>query len=135
MKKTIFDLKNTEGIKLDFEMRKTSYYRQYLISYIFSFLILAIGFVIGIIYLPENDLVSIIILCFMALITLLFMFKKFDLLKEYYNSKNEKQFLIYNLDNELTYSMNIKLDENTLDDITDCIDNDLISLENNKQSK
>lgn len=101
MKKTVFDLTNKEGVKIDKELKKTSYFKQYLGGYIYSIFILAIlGLVI-----PETiiDVVKlelspdILLLCwlimvgFASLLTILFWFKRFDLVKQYYEEKCHKE--------------------------------------------
>jgi len=95
MKKSIFDLTFKEGVELDLEIRKTSYYKQYLKGYILiiCFLVLLGAGFIG--YLSFDDTISsslkvismIILLGFTSLICLNFWFKRFDLMKIYFDEK------------------------------------------------
>ena len=95
MKKTIFDLKFEEGKKLDKELHKTSYFKQYTRGYIFSLLVLIfMGFGVITSLAPEEATSStylivpiMIMVGFGSLFTLLFWFKRFDLIKDYYEKK------------------------------------------------
>ena len=97
MKKSIFDLTFKEGVALDLEIRKTSYYKQYLKGFIITMLILILlgsGF-IGVTIADETvslaiKTISIVILIGFASINLLiFWFKRFDLMKQYFEEKNK----------------------------------------------
>lgn len=94
MKKTIFDLKYSDGIKLDKELKKTSYFQQYFASVCLSVWILCVGGIVSITNCIETGAditIPVVLLAgFASLIVLLFRFKRFDLIKEYYNSKNDK---------------------------------------------
>lgn len=100
MKKTIFDLTLEEGKKIDKEIRKTSYFKQYVSGYIFTALFLLFIYFLGtglyIFHNPAyqeetanviNSVGLIIIGSSMAISSLLFWFKKFDLIKKYYEEK------------------------------------------------
>ena len=102
MKKSIFDLTREEGKKIDKEMRKTSYYKQYLMEYLLTIMIFAfiLGSSIG--FVSANDSISsqmiemldeiciVLGLGFIAVISILFAFKRFDLVKKYYEEKVKK---------------------------------------------
>ena len=99
MKKTIFDLSYKEGKKIDKELRKTSYYKQYLNEYLIIVCILGFvwGFTVG--NLGANESIDsslyemffsislIIIIGFLAIISIIFAIKRFNLVKDYYNEK------------------------------------------------
>lgn len=99
MKKTIFDLSFAEGKKVDSELKKTSYFKQYLNGYtlITAILVFFGSFVLG--YFSGTENVSVeafallfgILIGFLALLTLLFWFKRFDLVKKYYEEKYSKE--------------------------------------------
>lgn len=97
MKKSIFDLTFKEGVSLDLEIRKTSYYKQYLKGFILTMcmlLLLGSGF-IGVTFADETvspalKTISIIVLLgFASIMSLLFWFKRFDLMKKYFEEKNK----------------------------------------------
>ena len=97
MKKSIFDLTFKEGAALNLEIRKTSYYKQYLKGFIITMLLLILlgsGF-IGVTIADETvslaiKTISIVILIGFASINLLiFWFKRFDLMKQYFEEKNK----------------------------------------------
>ena len=98
--KNIFELTNQEGQKVDFEAKKTSYCKQYRMFYLVSCFILLLTFIyVSFIYFQFTDLpysqllygIAIaIILSFFALIFMLFNFKRFDLIRDFYNEKNIK---------------------------------------------
>lgn len=99
MKKTIFDLTFNEGVKLDLEIRKTSYYKQYLKGFILTIcmlLVLGVGLISGL-FSDETISSSIIIVSmiliigFASLMCLIFWFKRFDLMKQYYELKNSEK--------------------------------------------
>ena len=100
MKKTIFDLSNKEGRKLDIEFQKTSYFKQYAKGYVTSLLVLIILGTTYSLSLPDtiertsffivSSVGAMIMIGFASLLTLLFWFKRFDLIKMYYEEKNEK---------------------------------------------
>lgn len=98
MKKTIFDLSLEQGKKIDKEIRKTSFFKQYIGGYVFTILFLLFVYLIGTgLYMFDNptyqeetaNLINsigiIIIGSAMAISILLFWFKKFDLIKKYYD--------------------------------------------------
>lgn len=99
MKKTVFDLSREEGKKIDKELKSTSYFKQYLMGYIATMLFIVLMYiVITSLYEFINPTVSdgtfsliciMILSGFVALITLLFWFKRFNLVKEYYELKNK----------------------------------------------
>lgn len=97
MKKSIFDLTFKEGVALDLEIRKTSYYKQYLKGFILTICMLVLlgsGF-IGVAFTDETvspalKTISIIVLLgFASIMSLLFWFKRFDLMKKYFEEKNK----------------------------------------------
>ena len=102
MKKSIFDLTYKEGKEIDKAMRKTSYYKQYLTEYLLTIAIFAfiLGFSIGFVSASDSvnsqmieliDEIAIIIGAgFVAIISILFAFKRFDLVKKYYEEKVKK---------------------------------------------
>lgn len=99
MKKSIFDLTFEEGVKVDLEIRKTSYYKQYLKGFILTICMLLLlgGGLIGGLFSDENVSSSIIIISiivmigFASLMSLIFWFKRFDLMKQYYEEKNSEK--------------------------------------------
>lgn len=101
MKKTVFDLSSEEGKKIDKELRCTSYYKQYLVGYIATILFIFFMYIVvtslhefinPIISEDTFSLICIMILSgFVALISLLFWFKRFDLVKKYYGEKYSKE--------------------------------------------
>ena len=99
MKKSIFDLTFKEGAALDLEIRKTSYYKQYVKGYILAICI-AVLFNVGLISGVLSDksvtpalimIGTIIVVCFVSLITLIFWFKRFDLMRLYFEEKNKEK--------------------------------------------
>jgi len=95
MKKSIFGLSYEEGIKLDKELKKTSYFRQYYLINIVSvsFIVLIL---IAILFSKDlND--STINICFLiaigfvSIIYLIFNFKRFDLIKLYYDENRKEK--------------------------------------------
>jgi len=97
MKKSIFNLTFKEGVALDLEIRKTSYYKQYLKGFTLTLcmlLLLGSGF-IGVAFTDETvspalKTISIIVLLgFASIMSLLFWFKRFDLMKQYFEEKNK----------------------------------------------
>ena len=104
MKKSIFDLTTKEGKNLDKNFRKTSYYKQYLKVYLLEIGLYALiaGFAIGWTSAGIEDEINptvseifttsafIVMIGFIAISAMLFGFKKFDLLKKYYEEKEEK---------------------------------------------
>ena len=102
MKKTIYELNNKEGKALLKEFKKTSYYKQYFMDCITTIIILALicGFILGwysVCDCPNSSIIEmisavgiVICICFIALIAILFSFKRLDLVKEYYETKKEK---------------------------------------------
>ena len=99
MKKTVFDLDYKEGRKIDKQLRKTSYYKQYSLQYIIGIIVLFICVmsVLSDVMLSSSidsntkDIVwcvsVIILLCFVALISIIFGIKRFNLVKQYYDEK------------------------------------------------
>ena len=102
MKKTVFDLTYKEGKEIDKAMRKTSYYKQYLTIYavIVVLFVLVAGFMIGFVSSTATtdshigDLIEfaglVISIGFLSIICLLMEFKRFDLVKKYYEEKVQK---------------------------------------------
>lgn len=103
MKKSIFDLSLEEGKKLENEVRKTSYFKQYVGGYIFTAIFLIFVYFLGTgLYMFDNptyqeetanliDSIGIIIVgSLTAISALLFWYKRLDLIKKYYDEKNEK---------------------------------------------
>lgn len=101
MKKTVFDLSYDEGKKIDKELKRTSYFKQYFMGYILTILFFVIVYFVGIFMCVDckaiseetlNIIVAIglmLVGCFIVVSMLLFWFKRFDLAKEYYESKNK----------------------------------------------
>ena len=97
MKKSIFDLSFKEGVALDYEIRKTSYYKQYLKGFILTIcmlLVLGGGLICGLFtdetVSPTLMIITIIVMIgFASLMSLIFWFKRFDLMKQYYEEKNK----------------------------------------------
>ncbi len=99
MKKTVFDLDYKEGRKIDKELRKTSYYKQYLKEYIGIMCVLMVvsGFLLG--WIGADDSIDsslyemffsiglIIAAGFFSLISIIFGIKHFNLVKQYYDEK------------------------------------------------
>ena len=85
--KSIFELSYSDGRKIYAEVRKTSYFKQYLGIYIYCYIALTIGFLIltGICSVTEfSQLYAIgltILISAFAIITMLFQFKKMNLRK------------------------------------------------------
>ena len=98
MKKNVFELSYKEGKKVDKELRKTSYYKQYANGYMFSMIcliILSITFAPAL-YTTEATTMELItpimiIIGFASLFTLIYWFKRFDLVKQYVEAKAEKE--------------------------------------------
>ena len=102
MKKSVFDLTYKEGKEVDRAMRKTSYYKQYLTQY--ALIVVVYAFVMGLMIGIASSITSfdphiadlieisgiIITVGFLAVICLLFAFKRFDLVKKYYEEKVKK---------------------------------------------
>jgi len=99
MKKSIFDLSFKEGVELNLEIGKTSYYKQYVKGFLLSIcmlLLLGGGLICG---LFTDESVSstiifisiIIVIGFASLMCLLFWFKRFDLMKQYHDDKIEQK--------------------------------------------
>ena len=94
--KSIFELSYSEGKKIDAEVRKTSYFKQYLIIYIVCYITLIIGFLIltGICTATEfSQLYAIgltILISAFAIITILFQFKRMNLINQYYYENKVK---------------------------------------------
>ena len=97
--KGIFDLNFKEGINLDLKIKKTSYYKQYLKGYIVSTIIL---FIIGLTAIADlfvdyekNSvaicLAFIILGGFLSILVLLFTFKRFDLIKDFYEETKKEE--------------------------------------------
>ena len=95
MKKTIFDLSYEEGKKLEKEIKKTSYYNQYrMIGYCsitIMVIILVSSFFSEELTAPSENFFSLFTLGFMILIFLLYNFKRFDLMKMYYDEKQREK--------------------------------------------
>lgn len=91
MKKTVFDLSFNEGKKIDKELHKTSYYKQYVRGYgLCTLLTLIIGCdLIG--AFDKSVPATMVMIGFVSVNTLLFLFKRFDLVKEYYETKKEEE--------------------------------------------
>lgn len=101
IKKSIFDLTFKEGKEVEKAMRKSSYYKQYLIQFLLSDFVIIVfacwiishfsGSNLDDAFMNEavQGIVFIIALGFIAIIELLFEFKRFDLVKMYYKEKNE----------------------------------------------
>ncbi len=99
MKKSIFDLDYKEGKKIDKELRKTSYYKQYLKEYIMIMCVLMFvsGSILGWIGADESidsslyemffSIGLIIATGFFAVISIIFGIKRFNLVKQYYDEK------------------------------------------------
>lgn len=100
--KSIFKLNKKEWKKLEKELRKSYFYRQYIIEFIvgiifFSFVCgFFLGRISGLEYLNKSTkdmYISIGVIIFFGFITILailFAFKKLDLLKKYYEENKEK---------------------------------------------
>lgn len=99
MKKSIYSLKKEELVKLKSEIIKTEYYRGFVMQYFLSIIILLIigiglTYCIGM-YDYNNELYEVISISILLgiglLITAKFLFKRVELVKEYYELKNEKK--------------------------------------------
>ncbi len=109
--KSIFELSNEDIKKLEPEFRNTSYFKKYMMCYTSAILILFLGFVFLAFVLfnfvtadlenIENPFYSVIttltfvigctiLLSCAALISVIFKYKKLDLMKQYYNEKSNK---------------------------------------------
>lgn len=95
MKKSIFDLNYEEGIKLDKELRKTSYFRQYYIINCVSISFIVIMLIALLLSKEITEAITalyfLIAVCFASIIYLIFNFKRFDLIKKYYDEKNKNK--------------------------------------------
>lgn len=95
MKKTVFDLTYKEGKKIGKEMRKTSYYKQYQLGYsIYALMLILIAFITMFsdsIDIDIKEIYYVIFFGFLAIMSLLFWFKQFDLFKKYYEEKYNKE--------------------------------------------
>lgn len=94
MKKSIFDLSFMEGFKLQLNVSKTSYYRQYVKNYILTIFIVALVSFSYIKYISKADenlstICYIIIFCFVGLTGMICSYKRFDLMKQYFEEKNK----------------------------------------------
>lgn len=94
MKKSIFDLTKEETKKINLELIRTSYFQRYILSYFLVVLVSTLfGIFITIISDFDKDMIldegmaMLVIVLFIAIITILFLFKMFDLMKEYYEQK------------------------------------------------
>ncbi len=94
--KSIFELSYSDGRKIDAEVRKTSYYKQYLKIYTVCYIELIIGLMIlvGICSATEfSQLYAIgltILISAFAIISILFQFKRLNLINQYYYEKKVK---------------------------------------------
>ena len=94
MKKTIFELNKDEIKKLNLELIGTHYFKKYLLSYSLT-LVISIFFGMFITMASDFDkemildegMAMLILVLFVALITMLFLFKMNELIKQYYESK------------------------------------------------
>lgn len=101
MKKSIFDLTRKEGVQVDKELRKTSYYKQYVLGYLYVVLMLLLLGVIlpsigsdieNVTLSTDTELILFsVTIGFASLLSLLFYFKRFDLVKKYYEEKCNKE--------------------------------------------
>lgn len=99
MKKSVFNLTKKEFKAIDKEMRKISYFKQYYLIYILSILLLIFAGMIGVLVyceggkeLFDEKTLNIILSCaiillgfFASLMALISGFKRFDLVKKYYD--------------------------------------------------
>lgn len=93
MKKSIFELNKQEVKKLNLELIGTYYFKRYLLSYS---VIMVISILSGMFITMASDfdkemmldegMAILILILFVALITILFLFKMLDLVKQYYES-------------------------------------------------
>ena len=97
MKKSIFDFNAEKMKKLNLELIGTHYFKRYLLSYsIIMIVSILFGMLITIAYDFDKDIIldeamaMLILILFVATITMLFIFKMFDLMKQYYDDKIEK---------------------------------------------
>lgn len=103
MKKSIYDLSRTELKTVFKEFRKTHYYKRYLMEYMslnIIFILVASFTLCWFFYCDNNcsqivDLLSglgyILVVGIFLIIDVLFIFKKYDLLKSYYEEKKAKR--------------------------------------------
>lgn len=96
MKKSIFVLTFEEIKKVDIKLRGSGYFKLYTLCYAISLITLflvgvALCFAVSIGELLAEDYYLILLICFCILFTLLYFFKRFELIKQYYEEeKNEK---------------------------------------------
>ena len=94
--KSIFELSYSEGRKIDAEVKKTSYYKQYLRIYIVCYIELIIGLMILVGLCSSTGFSQlyaiglIILISAFAIITMLFQFKKLNLINQYYYENKVK---------------------------------------------
>lgn len=99
MKKSVYDLKVKELVKLRDEVAKTEYYRLFFLQYLASIIIvLVVGILSSLCFCLDdcfgdvNMLIPFYILFgVVMIITARFFFKRVELIKEYYELKNEKK--------------------------------------------
>lgn len=97
MKKTIYDLNKQEGTKLDLEIRKTSYFKQYTLNFgisVIALIIIAWGSILWLEDMNAENIIPIVITItagFLMFYCLIYEFKRFDLIKDYYEKKKDKK--------------------------------------------
>lgn len=99
MKKNIFNLKSDEFNKAKRELSKTEYYRCLLLQYLSLVIIVLLFGVTSMVCFSLDSSFSdaamiipfYILLSLLILLSAWFLFKRIDMLKEYYELKNEKK--------------------------------------------
>lgn len=94
MKKSIFELNKNEIKKLNLELISTHYFKGYILSYS---VIMVVSILFGMFITIASDfdkemmldegMALLVLILFIALITIMFIFKMLDLVKQYYESK------------------------------------------------
>lgn len=90
MKKSIFDLTYAEGMQLDREFRKTSYARQYYLSFAVIIVLLILVETLCAVLTESVDALFItlaIMVGFFFMACVISQFKRFDVIKKYYDEK------------------------------------------------
>lgn len=96
MKKSIFELNDKEVKKLNLELIRTHYFKRYFVSYL---VITLVSFLVVMLITMAGDfdkeimlnelIIMFLFILYTGLISLLFLFKMFDLAKKYYVEKKK----------------------------------------------